>query len=167
MKYMPFRNTDTNDIVYTPEDLAQSFVSHFEPKGFGLDPARGRGAFYNAFTGEKDWCEILEGRDFFAYTKKVDYIMTNPPWSLMRKFLNHAYEISDNIYFLVTLSHCFTRARIADMEKAGFNLRELCMCKTPKSKEWPTSGLQLGMAWWQRGYKGGINLTRLYETSNQ
>ena len=161
MKCMMKAGTKTNDIVYTPRDLASAFVRHFNPHGLGLDPARGGGAFYDAFSGEKDWCEIADGRDFLSYVRKVDYVMTNPPWSLMRKFLNHAYEIADEVYFLVTLGPCFTRARIADMEQAGFGLRELCMCATPKDGVWPTSGLQLGMAWWSRGWNGGISLTKL------
>ena len=167
MKFMPEKGFKSNDIVYTPPRLAADFVRHFNPQGKGLDPARGGGAFYNAFTTDKDWCEIAEGRDFFTYTEKVDYIMTNPPWSLMRRFLNHSYEIADNVYFLVTLGHCFTHARLTDAKNAGFGIKELCCCKTPKDGVWPTTGLQLGMCHWKRGWRGDIRLTELEETTNQ
>jgi len=167
VKFMPESGFKSNDVVYTPPRLARLFVQHFNPQGKGLDPSRGGGAFYNEFQGEKDWCEIAEGRYFFDYKEKVDYIMTNPPWSLMRKFLIHSYEIADHIYFLVTLGHCFTRARLNDMENAGFGMVELCRCNTPKDGKWPTTGLQLGMVHIARGYTGNIALTRLDESDGK
>lgn len=90
----------------TPEWLAIDIINHFSPKGFMLDPCRGEGAFFNNYeTDHKDWCELSEGKDFFLYTKKVDWIITNPPWSKMQKFLAHAMEISNNIVFLTTINH--------------------------------------------------------------
>lgn len=158
---MPKNGFKSNDVVFTPPELAEAFVRHFKPKGFGLDPAMGTGAFFNAMLGKKDWCEIDRGRDFFDYKRRVDYIMTNPPWSKMRDFLNHSYEIADDVYFLATIGNCFTRARLDDMQRAGFAMVELCCCETPKVGVWPSTGLQLGMVHIRRGYEGGIKLTRL------
>jgi hypothetical protein len=104
--FCPPSNPPEKDIVMTPEWLAIDIINHFSPKGFMLDPCRGEGAFFNNYeTDHKDWCELSEGKDFFLYTKKVDWIITNPPWSKMQKFLAHAMEISNNIVFLTTINH--------------------------------------------------------------
>jgi len=166
MKCMPKKGFTHNDVVYTPPELAIAFVKHFNPIGKGLDPCRGAGAFFNAFNGEKEWCEISEGRDFYDYTEKVDYIMTNPPWGDMRHFLQHAYEISNDVYYLTTAAHCFTRARLRDMREAGFGIVEICGCDTPK-KDFPSSGLLLAMTHWKRGYTGDIKLTYLNDKKGE
>jgi hypothetical protein len=136
-----------DDRVYTPESLAKKIVSYYNPYGKKcLDPCRGKGAFYNAFQGlgiNSDWCEIDEGKDFFQYDEKVDWIITNFPWSLHRKCINHSMKISDNIVSLVTLNHLLAlKARLKDVRNAGFFIREIITMPTPK--EFPASGFQLG-----------------------
>jgi hypothetical protein len=37
-----------------------------------------------------DWCEIGEGGDFLRYNQKVDWIISNPPWSKILVFIKHA-----------------------------------------------------------------------------
>lgn len=69
------------DVVYTPPELARDMVGYFRPKGVILDPCMGNGAFYNLFPKGSKWCEIERGRDFFAWTETVDYIISNPPYS--------------------------------------------------------------------------------------
>src|SRR5690606_673304 len=75
--------------------------------------------------------EIDEGRDFFEYTKKVDWIITNPPWSLMRDFLRHAMTISDNVIFLVTTNHAFTKARVREASEKRFGISQILHVPTP------------------------------------
>ncbi len=154
-----------NDIVYTPQELAKQIVEHFKPSGVVLEPCSGAGAFVKAirdFTGEKPLeCEIAKGKDFFKFETRVDWVITNPPWSLARKFAQHAYELADNVVFLITINH-FTalKARFRDMEKAGFAIREIALVDTPP-KPWPQSGFQLGAIHFQRGYKARTEFTRL------
>lgn len=66
-----------------------------------LDPSRGQGAFYNLIPDgcEKLWCELDDDRDFFAFNEHVDWIVTNPPWSKLKAFMEHAMSISDNVCF--------------------------------------------------------------------
>lgn len=154
-----------NDVVYTPQDLADKIVKHFAPSGTVLEPSAGAGAFVKAIkkvTGRKPLeCEIAKGVDFFDFHQKVDWIITNPPWSLARKFAIHSYELADNIVFLITLNH-FTalKARFRDMEEAGFAIREIALVDTPP-KPWPQSGFQLGAIHFQRGYKSKVGFTKL------
>ena len=105
--FCPPPNTPDKDIVMTPEYLAKDIIQHYEPKGLILDPCRGTGAFYDNFDGlyphSKDWCEIAENRDFLQYHRKVHWIITNPPWSMMQQFLWHGMEIAAVSYTHLTL----------------------------------------------------------------
>ena len=163
---IPKEQAMLNDIVMTPEWLAKRVIDSLPIEGKVLDPCRGLGAFYNQLPGDKDWCELSEGKDFFEYTDKVDWIVTNPPWSIYRKFTQHAYSIADNVCFLVTIQHDLAlKARLRDMQEAGFGIREVYTIDTPKEnpgdKPWPQMGFQLGWVWKQRGYTGNIKWINL------
>jgi hypothetical protein len=144
---IPSKNNAVSDRVYTPDNLAQKIVSYFKPFGKKcLDPCKGKGAFLNSFNNigiNADWCEIDEGKDFFQYNEKVDWIISNFPWSIHRKFLQHSMSISDNIVTLVTVNHVIgLKARLNDVRDSGFFIREIITFPTPK--EFPQSGFQLG-----------------------
>jgi hypothetical protein len=156
----PGRNTPTADLIMTPPELATAIVDHFRPSGIVLDPCRGQGAFFNALglsdgVTEVRWCELNEDRDFFNEHRKVDWIITNPPWSKLRAFLNHAMAISDNVVYLATMTHFVTRARIRDIAEAGFAPREALIVPNPPPP-WPGGGFQLTAYWLQRGWRGGL-----------
>jgi hypothetical protein len=97
------------DIVYTPDWVARDMVEFFKPSGRILEPCKGEGAILK-YMPSAEWCEIQEGRDFFQYTKKVDWIITNPPYSLVKEFLMHSFELSPNVVFLVPLHNFFRSA---------------------------------------------------------
>jgi len=145
-----------NDLIFTPKELAKKIINHFKPVGKILDPSAGEGAFLDQMPGA-DWCEISKGRDFFAYNKKVDWIVTNPPWSKIREFLHHGYEIADNIVYLITINHVFTKARLRDMREHGFGIKEIFCFDTPEN--FPGSGFQCGAVHFQRNFKGPTTIT--------
>ena len=163
MKCQPNRNYISNDNVMTPEPLARALVQHFKPSGRGLEPCRGTGNIWRHLENA-DWCEITEGKDFFDYTDKVDYIFTNPPWSKIRQFLKHSMKIADNIYFLFTINHLWTKARLRDIKNNGFGIVEICLFDTPK--EFPQMGFQVGMVHLSRNYCGDIKLGELQYENN-
>ena len=156
--FCPAKNTPDKDIVMTPEYLAREILQHFNPSGIMLDPCRGVGAFYDNMMGKKDWCELAEGKDFLQYNKKVDWIITNPPWSKMQLFLEHGMKVSNNIVYLTTINHYTTKRRIRDMRQAGFALKEIYNVPTP-GKPWPQLGFQLAAVHTQRGYTGDIKFS--------
>lgn len=107
MSYVKGKNgTVDTDKVYTPENIAKLIISKFNLSGKVLDPFKGKGAFYNNYpeTVKKDWCEIDEGKDFFEYKEHVDWIISNPPYSIYDEVMNHSFEIADNIVYLVPLN---------------------------------------------------------------
>lgn len=156
MHYQPSPNVNRNDVVFTPNELAEKIVNHFKPSGSILDPASGEGVFLDLMPGA-DWCEISKGRNFFEWTKHVDWIVTNPPWSKIREYLQHGYEVADNIVYLITVNHVFTKARIREMRKAGFGIKEIFMFDTPSN--FPQSGFQLGAIYWKRGHGDDAKIT--------
>lgn len=96
----------TTDKVYTPTNIAKLIIDKFPLEGKVLDAFKGKGAFYDNYpdTVEKEWCEIDNGKDFFEYDTHVDWIITNPPYSIYDEVMSHSFEIADNIVYLVPLS---------------------------------------------------------------
>ena len=160
---VPATNCLAQDLVMTPPELAAVVIGHFAGRMSGtvLDPARGQGAFHDRFPAhlERDWCEITEGRDFLDWREPVDWVMTNPTWSRLRDFSRHAMRIAPNIVWLAPLTNLTTKARLRDLDEAGFGIAELVLIDTPKG--WPQSGFQLVAAWLRKGHSGGWSVTRL------
>ena len=96
--------------------------SIFIPDMSVLDPCRGAGVFYNNLPKcKKDWCEITEGRDFFEYKEKVDLVISNPPFSMWNKWLDHTCEITDRFCYLIGAMN-LTDHRIRELHKNGFGI---------------------------------------------
>jgi hypothetical protein len=164
-KMRPLAPKGGNDRVYTPIDLADKIVRHFVPPCVSvLEPCEGNGAFTEALLSVNgltiDWCEIDKGRNFFSYKGKVDFVVTNPPWSQLRPFLNKSMEVSDNIVFLCLVNAFFMKARMRDMQKNGFGFVEILFVDTP-SKPWPQTGFQLGAVYIKRGYTGSVKFSNI------
>lgn len=125
---------DKNDKIFTPLNVAKQIIDLFDLKGKVLDAFMGNGAFYNQYPEnvEKDWCEIDKGRDFFEYNDKVDWIVTNPPYSIFDEVLKHSFEIADNIVYLVPLSKVFSSmGRIRKILDFG-NIKEIYILSASK-----------------------------------
>lgn len=118
-----------------------------------------------------DWCEIDEGRNFLEYDgPRVDYIVTNPPWSLLKSkratkkkdaqpgFIERGFQVAKNVIYLLTANHALgLKARFDIMDGYGFGPREILLLDTPpKITGWPQSGFQLCAMHWQQGYLGPI-----------
>jgi len=165
-------NTKREDCVQTPLDLAIDIVNHFKPRGNILEPCKGEGAFIKAYetynlitqlSGQEGikwaWTEILEGKDFFEWTEKVDWIITNPPYSKLRKFLQKSMEVSDNVVFLTTINHLWLKAILRDVENAGFGIKEIIIFDTPKT--FPQAGFQIGCFYLKKNYVGEIKFGKI------
>ena len=150
--------TKRNDCVQTPDSLAKQLVEYFKPNGKILEPCAGDGSFLRALPQGVYWCEILHERDFFDFNEKVDWIITNPPYSIFRKFMNHSMEVADNIVFLVTINHIWLKARMRDIKEKGFGIKEILLLDTPKT--FPQSGFQVGCVHLQKGYEGDIKFAK-------
>ena len=153
MRSQPGPDYLSSDDVVTPPSLARAILEHLRPSGRLLEPCCGSRDSFLQFMPGADWCEITRGRDFFAYGGHVDWIITNPPWSKIRSFLSKAMRVADNVAFLITINHVWTKARLRDVTCAGFHIAEIVLCPSPR--EFPSSGFQLGVVLFRRGPSPG------------
>jgi hypothetical protein len=102
-----YAHLNSNDVVFTPDWLAKEICSMFEISGKVLEPCKGEGVFLDYLPQGTEWCEIADGRNFFDYDKKVDWIVTNPPYSDFNRFLDHCFELSENVVLLVPVAKMF------------------------------------------------------------
>lgn len=150
--------TKRGDVVYTPDWCARDMVEYFKPTGRILEPCRGGGAFMRYLPPDASWCEIAEGRDFFAWFEPVDWIITNPPYSMTRPFMRHAFRVANDIVFLVPARNIFS----------GYGtVRECIGWGGMASIRWYGTGGKLGFPMgnaiaaihWTRGFSGTIKET--------
>tara|TARA_R110000765_G_scaffold5877_2_gene18366 strand:+ start:704 stop:1264 length:561 start_codon:yes stop_codon:yes gene_type:complete len=140
------------DVFITPVELA---IKHIEftamfgrfsqgiPEGkmTWYDPFKNTGNYYNNFPEtqmgyfsteyNKDWAEILEGRDFFEYEPDTDnlIICSNPPYSMMDKIYKRCIELKAKCISLLVAFHSITPKRIEYMEHAGYKITGIHICK--------------------------------------
>ena len=153
-----------NDIVMTQPETVAKILAHFKESQYGsiLEPCRGSGEFYNAFKNkDKRWCEITEGVDFFDYNEHVDWIITNPPFSIFDLFLEHSFKLSDNVVFLCPLNKVFKNNRIDTMIQEYGGIKEVLMLGTG-SQHGFGFGFPVGCIYYQRNYTGDLKSIRNY-----
>jgi len=146
---------DPGDVVFTPDYVARDMVSFFKPSGRILEPCAGDGVFLKYLPDGTEWCEISKGRDFFAWTEPVDWIVTNPPYNA-RKFnewLEHSYDIATDIVFLFPLYYIHRSASKYRIVCARGNIRHARYYGTGTELGFPMGNPIFGMHL-QRGYTG-------------
>ena len=155
------RKKTPNDLIMTNPDTAKWIVDYFNPQGLALDPCKGNGAFYDAFNCNKDWCEITMGKDFFDYTNKVNWIITNPPFSIFDDFLLKSFDIADNIVFFCPLTKVFKGKRL-DIKICEYGgIKEIIHMGGGNQHGFPF-GFSTGCIHYQKNYKGDIKIIRNY-----
>lgn len=102
-----YAHINPNDVVFTPDWLAEVICSSLPINGSVLEPCKGEGVFLKYLPKGTDWCEIADGRNFYDYNKKVNWIVTNPPYSDFNRFLDHCFELADNVVLLVPVAKMF------------------------------------------------------------
>lgn len=143
-----------DDIILTPPDVAADIIQHFKPAGRILDPCRGNGAFSNLMPG-CDWCEIRQGRDFYQYRQPVDWIVSNPPYSVFSEFLRHSMSIAQNIVYLIPVNKIFNSDKLMREIFAWGGVPEIFTVGSGGSLGFPI-GFAIGAVHFQRDYKGPI-----------
>jgi len=140
------------DKVYTPIESAISIIKHFSPNGSILEPCAWKNAFYDNLPWEKYRCEIDDWLDFFKWDKPVDWIITNPPYSIYDDFLIHAMEVANNIVFFVPLQKAFKSAKIFNLMDSYGWLKEVLYMWT-WSKHWFPFWFTVWCLYFQKWYK--------------
>jgi len=154
------------DRVMTPDFLAKFVVDYFKPSGVCLEPCKGEGSIYNYLPEPKLWCEIDDGRDFFDFDvnlyKKIDWIITNPPFSIYDKFLRKCWEVADNVVVVCPLQKLFKSQNMDKSLVEYGGLKEIVVVGGGHKFNFPF-GFLVGFMYFKRGYVGDIKLTRRYD----
>jgi hypothetical protein len=145
-----------NDVVYTPDAVAKMIADEFKPTGRILEPCKGEGAFMRHLPAGSEWCEIREGRDFFNWKEPVDWIVSNPPYSLWDRWFPHSLALASNVVYLVPFSKVFkSMGTIRQIYDYGGIVKVLVM---PAGKAGFPFGFPCGAFHFKRGYAGPIEL---------
>lgn len=114
------------DDFATPPGLAASLVPlvRLAPGQVVLDPFRGPGAFFDAIpeTCAKRWCEVKEGQDFFWDWQPADWLVSNPPFSILDDVLRHSADLARVGFAYLLQVHALTPKRLQELESRGFGL---------------------------------------------
>lgn len=151
------RYVPSADVVYTPEQVSRQIISYLNPSGVCLDPCKGDGAFYKYLPEGALYCEITEGKDFFDFNDKIDWIIGNPPYSNFKEFLEHAFMIAENVSFLVPTNKVFQRQVIMDMICRYGGIKSMIVYGSGSLIGFPF-GFSVGNYHFQRGYKGPCDI---------
>ena len=151
-----------SDIHLTPVETALDVIYTFKPEGKICEPCRGKdgsGGFWQTgiFT---EWFEVDDGRNFFDNTEYYDWIITNPPYSILTQFLNLSLMYADNVVFApVKVQKLFSKTMTYLPIYHNKGLKELIFIECPP-EPFPQTGFQYVYAHWQKGYSGSINVIR-------
>ena len=127
-----------NDVFITPIEIAKQQINlHNINEGeLWLDPCRNNeeGSYYSNFPNgvSKDWCEIIEDKDFFEYDNKPDVICSNPPYSIIDKWIEKTLELCPREFSLLIGIGNLTTRRIELIENSGYGLTKMKMLKIYK-----------------------------------
>jgi hypothetical protein len=148
-----------SDTVYTKKETAQWIIDYFNPEGSILEPSAGKNVFYDRFRNEEKYrCEITDGLDFFDWTTDVDWIITNPPYSIYDQFLEHAFKISKNVVFFVPIAKAFKSNKVHSMVSCYGGLKELIYMGGGR-KHGFAFGFPVGCLYYKKGYNGDCKIT--------
>lgn len=157
-------NNNFNDRIYTPKEIVIDIIKWVKPTGKILEPFRGKGAFYDELLKIDEICnnyagfgseiksvyytEIDEGKDFFKFNHDVDYIITNPPYSIFTQVLEHSMKIADNIILLIPLNKIYTSDKRMNMleEYMGKDINNIKIKRFKVPKDW-TAKFPIGAVW--------------------
>jgi hypothetical protein len=131
------KRENPNDVFYTPIDLVKTHLEMVKPliqDGVIYDPFFGTGNYYNEYINyfpncDYEYSEITMGKDFFLFDKKVDAIVSNPPYSMINKVLEKCVELKPKIISFLLAFHNITPKRLKYMEQNGYGVKHFHLTK--------------------------------------
>lgn len=150
-----------NDAYYTPPWAIDSLLKVEKFDGLTWEPAEGDKRIVEALQqvgGEVFGTDVATGTDFLTTSRKVDNVVTNPPWDQKTEFIRHAKECARRkVVMLLPLSALSGVARRPLFEDTSFPLRTVYVFERrpnfhPDSKG--SSTITAGWFVWERDYQG-------------
>lgn len=149
----------------TPDIATLSLMTLEDFSGIVWEPACGSGAIAKHFPG----CVATDLRndniygetdiDFLSEYRKVNHIITNPPYRLAQQFVEHALECVDGkVAMLCKLAFLEGKARYSLFQKNPIKTVYVFSKRLPLTKEGDTrkQSSMIPFAWfvWEKGYTG-------------
>lgn len=153
-----------SDVHYTHRPLVAALVAHFKPVGKCLDPFFGDGAFHECMPGA-EFCEISMGKDFFDYQGHVDWIVSNPPFSILTKVFEKAFSVADNCVFLMGIAKYWNSGPRLRLAKEYGALKEIHHVGVGRKIGFD-NGFPFAAMHFEKGYRGPIQQTWSSYTSD-
>lgn len=157
---------NVNDKVMTPDFIVDEVLEEFgyliEQREGVLEPFLGEGAFYNKllnYSEDVSWCEIEKGVDFLDYKDSVDWIITNPPYSVFKQMLPKMLEVADNVVMVIPSNKLVSSMpRLMDIERAGCGIKRIHYLGSGRQLKFPF-GFPVAAIYVKKGYKGDTKIT--------
>ena len=152
-----------NDGYYTPMEAITSFLDLEQFQGLTWEPAEGDKRIVQAL--KQIGCKVIgsdlaTGTDFLQTQRKVDNVVTNPPWSKKNEFIRHAQSVArQKVAMLLPLSALSGVGRRPLFEDDAFPLRTVYVYEHrltydgPDAKSSRTSIITAGWFVWEKGYR--------------
>jgi hypothetical protein len=127
-----------NDRFYTPASAVKVHLDKFKgiipDDAIILEPFYGKGAYFSEMKNyfprcELEYTEIDLDSDFFEYKKKVDYIISNPPYSILDRVLEHSVSLKPQVISYLIGFHNLTAKRVEFMNNNGYFISDFHLTK--------------------------------------
>lgn len=157
-----------NDFYPTPPQYTRDIIRREQLTGDIWEPACGDGSMSKVLweTGCNVYSTDLIDRgygdvgDFITMNKKIENIITNPPFNLITEFAYHAYKCATNkVIFLAKLAFLETSERrelfeVAPLARVYVYSKRIRLDKNIVTNK--TSGGMIAFAWfvWDKSYNG-------------
>ena len=102
-----------------------------------------------------DYCELQEGRDFFDWREPVDWIVSNPPYSIYLDWMRHSFEVAENIVYLVPLYKALHSSTLLSETFEWGGIVEIVHIGTGRDVGFDF-GFAAGAVHYKRGYRAGM-----------
>jgi hypothetical protein len=149
-----------NDFYPTPEYTIDSLLNvlNLHNNITFHEPCKGNGIIYNKInTPFKSYCELEEGIDYLITDnkEKFDLIITNPPFSLAKEFINKSLNEANSIWYLLRLNFLGSQTR-KDWWKDKMPTHLLVLSKRPSFTNKGTDATEYAWFGWDK-----INICKL------
>ena len=123
-----------------------------------LEPCKGDGVFLKYLPLNTLWCEIAEGYDFFLFTKLVDWIIGNPPFKQFDKWLQHSFNLAQNIVYIIPADKPFNSLPRAKMINEYGGIVSMRYYIDGPQMNMPEVHRPMAAFQFRRGYTGPMNI---------
>lgn len=146
-----------SDVHLTSSAVARRIVDFFQPTLPCLEPCVGEGVFLEFLPEGTTWCEIQRGVDFFDFTDPVEWIVTNPPFEELTRWMERAFKVSNNVVFLMPLSKLYSSVPRLQLVREYGGVRTILYFGSGRKIGFDI-GFPFGAIHFQRGYSGDTHM---------